>query len=198
MTALKDLAMGAGFALRGGREGWARTILTALGVGLGVALLLLSGAVPGAVAARDVRGADRAPVIGAETATPSTILFAWADTGYRGEDITGFLVRAEGGDPVVPLGLSALPGPGEMAASPALRDLLASPEGALLRERLDYRVTAVIADEGLVSPGELVYYAGSDTIAFPEAQRASGFGTDPVGEPLDPLLLVLVVIGFAA
>ncbi|GIG66789.1 ABC transporter permease [Phytomonospora endophytica] len=200
MTAWKDLAMGAGFALRGGREGWARTVLTALGVGLGVALLLLAGAVPSALAERDVRGAGRAPLTGAEAASASTVLFGWADTRYRGEDITGFLVRPEGADPVLPLGLSALPGPGEMAASPALVELLESPSGALLRERLDYRVTAVIADEGLVSPAELVYYAGSDTLEVPSgsAERISGFGVPVVDEDLDPLLLFLVVIGFAA
>ncbi|MFE9556501.1 hypothetical protein ACFYMW_29245 [Streptomyces sp. NPDC006692] len=32
---LPDLGLGARFALTGGREGWVRTVLTALGVGLG-------------------------------------------------------------------------------------------------------------------------------------------------------------------
>ena len=37
MTWLRDLGIGMRFAAAGGREGWARTALTAVGVGLGVA-----------------------------------------------------------------------------------------------------------------------------------------------------------------
>lgn len=47
-----DLAMGARFAVTGGREGWVRMTLTAVGVGLGVALLLLCTALPNVFAAR--------------------------------------------------------------------------------------------------------------------------------------------------
>ena len=38
----RDLGLGARFAFGGGREGWTRTLLTGLGVGLGVALLLIT------------------------------------------------------------------------------------------------------------------------------------------------------------
>ncbi|MFB6583915.1 hypothetical protein ACFCYC_42030 [Streptomyces sp. NPDC056402] len=51
--------MGARFAFGGGREGWIRTLLTGVGVGLGVALLLISTAIPGALAARYERGDAR-------------------------------------------------------------------------------------------------------------------------------------------
>ena len=51
--------MGARFAVTGGRDGWTRAVLTAVGVGLGVALLLLAAAVPGALAARQARGDAR-------------------------------------------------------------------------------------------------------------------------------------------
>ncbi|MEV6707011.1 hypothetical protein, partial [Micromonospora wenchangensis] len=40
--ALADLAMGARMAVTGGREGWTRALLTAVGVGIGVAMLLLA------------------------------------------------------------------------------------------------------------------------------------------------------------
>ncbi|MEU8966939.1 hypothetical protein AB0C89_35295, partial [Streptomyces sp. NPDC048491] len=55
MSLLRDLALGARFALAGGREGWTRTLLTAVGVGLGVALLLGTTALPGALNARNAR-----------------------------------------------------------------------------------------------------------------------------------------------
>ena len=45
-------AMGSRFAFTGGREGWVRVLLTAVGVGLGVALLLLTAAIPSALTAR--------------------------------------------------------------------------------------------------------------------------------------------------
>lgn len=52
----RDLAMGVRFAFAGGREGWIRAVLTAVGVGLGVALLLLTTALPNALAVRHDRG----------------------------------------------------------------------------------------------------------------------------------------------
>ena len=52
-TWARDLALGARFAVGGGREGWTRTVLTAVGVGLGVALLLLAAAVPAMMNTRD-------------------------------------------------------------------------------------------------------------------------------------------------
>ena len=49
---MTELLIGARMALTGGREGWIRTILTALGVGIGVAMLLLAASVPAALQAR--------------------------------------------------------------------------------------------------------------------------------------------------
>ncbi len=51
----RDLGLGVRFALTGGREGWIRALLTAVGVGLGVALLLLTTAVPNLLDGRDRR-----------------------------------------------------------------------------------------------------------------------------------------------
>ncbi|AKA08882.1 hypothetical protein SAZ_27640 [Streptomyces noursei ZPM] len=46
LTWARDLAMGMRFAAGGGREGWIRTALTAAGVALGVAILLLCASAP--------------------------------------------------------------------------------------------------------------------------------------------------------
>ncbi|HVT68950.1 MAG TPA: hypothetical protein VHF26_14460, partial [Trebonia sp.] len=71
----RDLAMGARFAAGGGREGWIRTALTAVGVGLGVAVLLLAAAVPAMMSARDHREAARNTFAPGDQPKPSASTF---------------------------------------------------------------------------------------------------------------------------
>ncbi|MBN3930464.1 ABC transporter permease [Streptomyces verrucosisporus] len=192
-----DLAMGVRFALAGGRESWVRTVLTAVGVGLGVAVLLVAASVPNMLGARDARGEAREAFgFGQVERSDHSALHIWSDTEFRGEGVRGRYIEPEGGNPPVPPGVERLPGPGEMVVSPALGELLASPEGELLRERLPQRITGTIGDEGLLGPRELTFLAGSDTLSdFPDsATRIDRF--DEVGEPepLDAVLLLLVVV----
>ncbi|MET9360188.1 FtsX-like permease family protein [Streptomyces sp. NPDC006632] len=206
MSLLRDLAFGARFALAGGREGWTRTLLTAVGVGLGVALLLGTTALPGALNARTARDDARndygASVNGGPAA--DTLLIGRVDTQFQGADVRGRLVQPEGPRAPLPPGVSALPAPGAMAVSPALRDLLASSEGALLRERLPYTITSTIADKGLMGPHELAYYAGSDLLAArkavvsdrAEVLRVKAFVDAAPQQKLDPVLALLIVIIF--
>ncbi|MFE2284129.1 ABC transporter permease [Streptomyces sp. NPDC059443] len=202
----RDLALGARFAFGGGREGWTRTILTGVGVGLGVALLLVTSAIPGAMAARDGRSDARqtfsSPTV--EEAGQDTLLIAGADQSYRSYGVDGRLVQAEGPDAPLPPGLKRIPGPGELAVSPALDELMKTDEGKLLRDRLDGKIVETIADAGLVGPGDLYFYAGSDRLApvqksTPDAvKRITGFGNDIKKEALDPVLALLVVMTFVA
>ncbi|MFD9013314.1 FtsX-like permease family protein [Streptomyces sp. NPDC059552] len=201
----RDLAMGTRFAFGGGREGWIRTLLTGVGVGLGVALLLISTAIPGALAARYERGDARSTLNSerADAPGPGTLLIARIGQTYRHKDIEGHMVRAEGPDAPLPPGLERIPGPGEMALSPALDELLKSSDGALLRERLDARVSGIVGAPGLVGPGELLFYLGSDTLQKngPEdyrVQRVTGFGYDAERDGLDPVLMLMVVLTFVA
>ncbi|MFE3657910.1 ABC transporter permease [Streptomyces sp. NPDC059165] len=201
-TWARDLLLGIRFAIAGGREGWTRTLLTGVGVGLGVALLLVTTAIPSARGARDERGTARsdstAPT--AEKPGSDTLLISEADTRFREEDVYGRLLKPEGPDAPVPPGLSGFPAPGEMAVSPALGRLLESADGALLRERLDAEVTAVIGDEGLIGPGELAYYAGSDRLKATDgkASRVTGFDDSTPQRPMDPVLALLLVLVFVA
>ncbi|RCH67923.1 ABC transporter permease [Streptomyces sp. SDr-06] len=196
---LHDLGLGIRFALGGGREGWVRTLLTAVGVGLGVALLLGAASVPRLVDERADRIHDRQPFsAGSDKNTrglKASLLYADADTEYREDTVGGKLLRPAHADPVLPPGLSAIPAPGTMAVSPALRDLLDSSDGDLLRQRLPYEITATIGDAGLVEPSELYYYAGSATLS-PDtgASSAAGFGNIGEVRPLDPMLVVLVIL----
>ncbi|MFG2717413.1 FtsX-like permease family protein [Streptomyces sp. NPDC048416] len=195
---LHDLALGTRFAVSGGREGWVRTVLTAVGVGLGVALLLGAASVPHLTGQRAHRIHDRQPFSAGSDRNAghlkASLLYTTADTEYRDDTIGGKLLRPAGADPALPPGLTAIPAPGTMAVSPALRALLSSPEGDLLRPRLPYRITATIGDAGLVEPSELYYYAGSATLAAGGASSAAGFGNISDARPLDPMLVVLVIL----
>ncbi|MEE6261910.1 FtsX-like permease family protein [Plantactinospora sonchi] len=195
-----DLALGARLVFAGGRNGLLRTLMTAVGVGLGVALLLTSTSVSTMLEGRSDRTAARDDqFFGVDQPPPSdrTLLVTTADTVYRGIQIRGRMLQPDGARPPVPPGLSRLPGTGEMVVSPALADLLASPDGALLRPRLDHRVVGTIADQGLSGPGEYSYYLGTDRLSPGGGTfRIDHFGTESTSEGLDPVLMLLVLIIF--
>src|SRR4051794_21405513 len=99
-------------AFAGGRDGWLRLTLIALGVGVSVALMLLGAATPGALGNRQDRGDARSypddpPPL---AAGPGTLLIAKLDTTFRAWPIRGRMVRAEGPQAPAPPGLTSLPG----------------------------------------------------------------------------------------
>ncbi|MEU8784166.1 FtsX-like permease family protein [Streptomyces sp. NPDC048637] len=195
-TWARDLAMGMRFAAGGGREGWIRTALTAAGVALGVAVLLLGASVPalmdswhGREKARENLGQKHDP-----PPADNTVRYAPTDTLFRGMPVRGRLMRPDGAHPPVPPGIRQLPGPGRMLVSPALKELLDSPEGALLRDRLDYRVAGVIGDDGLRGPRELTYVAQSATLAAPDGYRIDHFGKNWDPLPMRAPAVVLVIM----
>ncbi|MET7482656.1 FtsX-like permease family protein [Streptomyces sp. NPDC005538] len=200
-----DLAMGVRFAFGGGREGWVRALLTAVGVGLGVALLLLTTALPNALSQRSQRGDDRQDFTYSGKVLPkadNTLVVADTDTTFRTKDVRGRLLEPDGAKAPLPPGVARVPAPGEMVVSPALDKLLKSTSGKLLRERLPYRVTGTIAQTGLIGPGELAYYAGGKNLLEHQSggsvERIDHFGPSPNSQPdgLDPVLLLLVLIVF--
>ncbi|MFD5325631.1 FtsX-like permease family protein [Streptomyces sp. NPDC127092] len=196
-TWTRDLALGARLAVTGGRGGRLRTALTATGIGLGVALLLVAASMPEMLFQREVRESARSvdasePV---ERPGPETFLYADQSTLYRGDTITGLLLRPEGDRPAVPPGAAKVPAPGEMLVSPALRELLDSPDGALLRERLPYEITGTLGKAGLIGPAELRYVAGTDALTTDDhGGRGTRYGWSVPGEPMNAFLLLLVVI----
>ncbi|WP_327154970.1 FtsX-like permease family protein [Streptomyces tubercidicus] len=193
----RSLAMGVRFAAGGGREGWVRTILTAIGVGLGVMLLLGAASVPHILDAREQRGEARTAVSGKQPIkrSDSTLLYGKAETSFRGQRITGALLRPDGPHAPAPPGVRELPRNGEMVVSPALAELLSSPEGKLLRERLHFTTVGTIAEPGLVGPGELAYYAVSDALTTEHgAYRIDGFGSRTERPTMNPVLLVLIIV----
>ncbi|MFK0148859.1 FtsX-like permease family protein [Streptomyces griseus] len=198
---LRDLGLGIRFAAAGGREGWIRTLLTAVGVGLGVALLLLASSVPHLLDERNAREQARSetrisdfPDANAPK-SDSSVLRINTTTEYHDRTVAGYLMRPDGSTPALPPGIDRMPAPDTMVVSPALRELLDEPGNELLRERLRYRITGTIGDAGLRSPGELLYYAGSDTLTTSNGgHRIAGYGDERQGDPLPPLLIVLVIM----
>ncbi|MFI1416986.1 ABC transporter permease [Streptomyces sp. NPDC020731] len=199
----RDLGMGLRFAFAGGREGWTRALLTAVGVGLGVALLLLTTALPGVLAERDRREDARLNfTYGAEIErADDTLMTADTDTEFDGRDIRGRLLEPEGDKAPLPPGLREFPAPGDMLVSPALKEFLDSDGGALLRERLPYDITGTIGEQGLIGSQELAYYAGAeglaDRVRDGTVGRIDSFGDpNPVEEETDPVLMLLILVVF--
>ncbi|MEU3748728.1 MULTISPECIES: FtsX-like permease family protein [Streptomyces] len=196
-TWARDLALGARFAVTGGRPGLLRTLLTATGVGFGVALLLLAVSLPDMLFQREVRESVRA-VDGSEqidSPRADSFLHLGRATTYRDDVVTGLLVTPEGDAPPVPPGTAKLPAVGEMAVSPALRELLDSPEGALLKERLPYKVTGTIGPAGLIGPAELRYVARVDFLTADNYDgRGTRYGWSVPEEPMNAFLILLVIV----
>ncbi|MFJ8592730.1 ABC transporter permease [Streptomyces sp. NPDC093598] len=202
----RDLAMGVRFAFAGGREGWTRALLTAVGVGLGVALLLLTTAIPNALAERDRREEARSDHTFSQQKIPkadNTLIVVDSDTTFRDQDVRGRMLEPEGPRAPLPPGVAQFPAAGEMVVSPALKELLASDDGKLLRERLNYRITGTIGEPGLVGSQELAYFAGGTGLAerlegLASGARIDSFGNDDLApsDPWDPVLLLLVLVVF--
>ncbi len=196
---MSDLLLGARMAFSGGRDGWARALLTAFGVGIGVALLLLAAAVPAMLQGRQARGDARFDFrLGEQLpAAANTLLVAPFDTEFRDRPVRGRLVRPEGPQAPLPPGVSALPRDGEVVVSPALKELLDSPEGSLFAPRLGgAEVVGTIGPQGLPGPHELAFYLGSDTLGSDGSNRIDAFGGGPPSEEFGPTLILLVVIIF--
>ncbi|MFD7917818.1 FtsX-like permease family protein [Streptomyces sp. NPDC059740] len=190
----RDLLMGCRFAFSG-RQGQVRTLLTAVGVGLGVAMLLLAASVPHMLSERQARTDASGGLLSADEPDPTahSILVADAGTSYHGKSIEGTSLKAEGSHPVVPPGVDRFPKPGQMVVSPALRVLLDSGEGAELRKRFHSRVVGTIGPQGLSGPKDLSLYIGSDQLTphTLNVHRMAAFGGTQERAPVSPMLILL-------
>jgi hypothetical protein len=109
-------------------------------------------------------------------------------------------VAALGPRPPVPPGLERLPGPGEVAVSPAMRRLLASTPDDELDDRYPGRVTATIGDRGLAHPDQLVALIGRTPeqlgqVTSQSLYQVRGFGSLPSGYAFYQGIRVLLLMG---
>ncbi|WP_426513644.1 FtsX-like permease family protein [Dactylosporangium sp. McL0621] len=160
-----------GLALRlafaGGREQLIRLVATAAGVGLGVVLLLLAAVTLPAFQAHEARNGwtdtsshNVRPAQDERMTDP--LLWRIRDDGYDGRDVLCVDVAALGPRSPVPPGLTRLPGPGELAVSPALQSLMAQVPARQLADRFPGRVVTTIGQAALQAPDSLVVFVGSD------------------------------------
>lgn len=190
-----DLVLGIRLAVGGGRSSWVRLALTGLGIGLGVAVLLVAACLPTAITARDDRASDLMGRPGAQpVAGVAPLYMAESFEQFRDLTIRGSYLLAGGPTAPVPPGAGRVPGDGEIILSPELAALLASPEGELLRPRFPQRVVGTISQAGLEGPYELRYYAGDATVDKTSSTTVYEFGRHPFGDLANPFLYVLSVL----
>ncbi|MFL6120192.1 ABC transporter permease [Actinophytocola sp.] len=193
---MSDLAVGVRLAVGGGRTSAARLALSALGIAIATAVLLVAASV-GTMS--DNHGQRAAAELPSEkpVAGVAPTYFSYAATDFRDDRVRISYVWPTAADSPKPKAMASLPRPGEMYASPALVELLRSDAGRLLRPRFPDRVVGVL-DKGLVlQPGDLVAWVGADhTLADTEsAQPVYGFDQPPPNHDLDPKMLTLLLVG---
>ncbi|BEL03346.1 ABC transporter permease [Actinoplanes sichuanensis] len=191
-----ELGLGARMSVAGGRAGWARLALIAAGTGVGVALLLCIAALPSALEASSAREEARTEAIDSEREVArgdDTLLLGIATTTFRDDAIHGRMLQPEGTRPPIPPGITALPKPGEMVVSPALRQLIAA--NPVLAERWDAEIVGTISDEGLTGPADLAFYLGTDTLTEETGHRIDAFGHSFEAEGVSPMMVLLTAVG---
>ena len=174
---LRDLRLGVRLAVGGGRTSLLRLLFTTVGIGLAATVLLLGACVPHLIARYQERVAAGTPVTAPIAGVSPLYSFEYSDE-YQDTTIAGTYVYADGSNPPMPPGLARLPGPNQIVLSPALADLLDSPEGAVLRKRFPERVIGTIGDAGLTQPTDLSYYAGAsaDLVNADGVQQVYAYG----------------------
>ena len=170
MNVLTNLSLGVRLSLGDRRHAAPRLLLTGAAVALAVGLLMGTLGIFTAESARNRRAEARA-MVSIEQGDPvpdDHLLVGFSGVGrFRGVDIETEYVAAIGDRPPAPPWLDRIPGPGQMAVSPGLRDLLASSKATLLRPRYPGPIIQVLDAKWLIRPGELVAYIG----ALPEELR---------------------------
>jgi FtsX-like permease family protein len=161
MKLLRLLGLGIKLALSGGRTGRTRMLLMSVGLAFGVALMLGALGIQPAIHAHDNREAARSNTIHGPRRLIRDATFEWRmGTTFKGQSVLVIAVTPLGRAPVPP-GLPRLPGEGEVFESPALAELLAAPDGALLRPRIPGTSVGIVGPQGLLDPSELVAYVGA-------------------------------------
>jgi FtsX-like permease family len=197
------IRLAARISLAGGAEAVTRLVATALGLALGVGLLLYAAAAFPALHAHDVRAGwyatsarNRRPA--QDEATTDPLLWRLTADRFGDRDLIRVDVAAEGPRAPLPPGLARLPGPGQLAVSPALARLLRTTDPALLGDRLAGQVVQTIGPAALIGPDDLVAVAGHT----PAQLRAQGGATEvrsieaaPHSHSVTSFMRIILVVG---
>ena len=192
---MTSLLLGLRFALTGNR---ARLVVTSTALAFTVGILLAALGIGPALQAKSQRLDARSRITSQPAASQPVTLSTDADTYWRGQPLTIRRVTAVHGG-VVPPGLRRLPGPGEVAVSPSLRDILQGRHSRELAHRVPGRVSAVIADPGLAGPRELFAYVGVTAGAQSDGQHVSeqvvSYGSQRKKDPVPLQLRTAAALG---
>jgi hypothetical protein len=157
------IRLAARLAVSGGRESMVRLVLTAIGVALGTALLLLAAAADPAIRAHQRQQAWQATGRDERDLTGPGDPLLWQLTrdGVDGEPLTVLRVAATGPTAPVPIGLPHVPAVGEAYVSPALDRLLDELPAGRLADRFPSAPSGTIGRGFLAGPEELVAVVGT-------------------------------------
>lgn len=189
--------LGLRLALAGGRRALA---ITAFGIALGTAVLLLALTIDPAIHARAERLAWREPsALTFDEATAQTRFTLWSDA-YRGRPLLRVLVAGTDAGAPIPPGIPSLPRPGSAYLSPALAALVGDVPGPELGDRLG-AIAGEIGDEALADPGELVAIIGVTPADLPHAVGVTSFeaiGDIPTPQGFLRIALAIGIVGLLA
>ncbi|MEU4220835.1 FtsX-like permease family protein [Actinoplanes sp. NPDC026623] len=194
------IGFGLRLAVAGGREALTRLVLIAAAVAVGAGLLLATFAGVNAVNAQLTRYAALYPDPSAGAGGGDPLWFSSREDFFHGRQIDRIDVAATGPGSPTPIGIPAVPGPGEFYASPALQRLLAANPGDQLGARYPGRDLGTIGDAALGSPDSLAIIVGGapDRVAeLPHARRLTSIGdnTPAIPETMVDLIMGVIVAG---
>lgn len=190
------IRFGLRLAVAGGREALTRLIVIAAAVAIGAGLLLTTLAGVNAVNAQLTRYASMYPSASAGDADP--LWWSNRQDYFHGEQIIRIDVAATGSTAPTPVGIPAIPGPGEYYASPAFRELLAAHPADQLGDRYPGRDLGTVGPAALTSPNTLLIIAGGtpDQVAtLPNAQQVTSVGDTPALPETTVNLILGVIAG---
>lgn len=197
------IRLGLRLSLNGGREAFTRLVVTAVGVALGVCLLLASLAAMNGVNTQDARAAWLNTQPGSQLATSasrpiSPLWWLASKDEFAGEIVNRIDVAATGPRSPVPPGLPRVPSAGEYYVSPALGELLRETPAAELANRFPGHEVGTIGAAGVPNPAALIAVVGhtaGQLSTFPGAGEVTSFATSGFGSKQ---FLIVLFIGALA
>ena len=190
------IRLAARLAVSGGRESLLRLVLTAIGVALGTTLLLLACAADPAI-----RAHQRHEAWQSTTSDPDgdgdPLLWQLRDDAVDGREMEVLHVAADGPGAPVPLGLGAVPAPGEVFVSPALGSLIEAFPADRLAARFPNAPSGTIGDAYLAGPDDLVAVVGlaADDLRGPGVLEVHRIRTAPAPLGFSDFLRLILAIG---
>jgi hypothetical protein len=194
------ILFGLRLSLRGGRESLTRLVIMAVAVALGVVMLLAPLSIMNALGAQNARGAWLSTLPAASNGHPhpagvneSTKGAIWWNVSvdqFESQAVVRVDVALTGSHPLVPPGITRLPGPGQYFVSPALETLLRSTPKSELADRFRGTQVGVIQPSALPSTSDLVIIIGDRTSALskiPGAGKIAAFSTSSTNGGPDSL-----------